>query len=145
MVVQLIYELTGTSIRLAFMDSLKLKASAADRRSKKKKDWIEKQDSLSEHVEQHIEEYLNNSIGVDKEEDKIFGQKNSGFEISSEKQELILQRAEEILKKKKKEDQKNKLKEEQDATAKLRREVDLSETKESNAPCDDDNHYQKKK
>lgn len=138
-VVQLIYKITGISIRLPFMDSVKLKASAADRHSKKKKDWIKKQDSLMKDVEKHIEEYLSNSIRIDKEEDKLFGSKNSGFEISSTKQELILLKVKEILEKKQKENQKKKIQKAQEKTDELKRELDLSDTKQTNVFCDDKN------
>jgi len=128
-VVQLIYEVTGTSVRLPFMDSVKLKASASDRRTKKKKDWKITQQELAELVEHHIEEYFSESINVDKEEDQTFGKKNNGYDILSEKQELIFQKAKTVLEERKKNNKEEKFKKE-----KKEMEETLAQQSDSDSP-----------
>ena len=76
-VIQLIYETTEIEIRLPYMDGVKLKADASNKKSKTKSEWKEEIERIENDIQKHFEE----TIVADKEEDKILGPENNGFEI----------------------------------------------------------------
>ena len=85
-ITQIIYNATGIQVKLIYMDGVKLKANASDKKHKLKSEWQEKLVVL----EEDIIAYFDQSAEIDKKENLLFGEKDNGYSLEKDSKNKII-------------------------------------------------------